>query len=183
MSFEYLGLSDEVLAAVKDAGYSEPTPIQRSAIPTILQGRDVLGIAKTGTGKTAGFTLQMIDILAAGRAKARMPRSLILEPTRELAAQVAESFEKYGKNYKLTMALLIGGVSFGDQEKKLNRGVDVLIATPGRLLDHIGRGKVMLSGVQILVVDEADRMLDMGFIPDVERICKLMPQKPQTLFF
>lgn len=183
MSFEYLGLSDEVLAAVKDAGYSEPTPIQRSAIPTVLQGRDVLGIAQTGTGKTAGFTLPMIDILAAGRAKARMPRSLILEPTRELAAQVAESFEKYGKNYKLTMALLIGGVSFGDQEKKLNRGVDVLIATPGRLLDHIGRGKVMLSGVQILVVDEADRMLDMGFIPDVERICKLMPQGPQSLFF
>ena len=183
MSFEYLGLSDEVLAAVKDAGYSEPTPTQRSAIPTVLQGRDVLGIAQTGTGKTAGFTLPMIDILAVGRAKARMPRSLILEPTRELAAQVAESFEKYGKNYKLTMALLIGGVSFGDQEKKLNRGVDVLIATPGRLLDHIGRGKVMLSGVQILVVDEADRMLDMGFIPDVERICKLMPQKPQSLFF
>jgi len=183
MSFEYLGLSDEVLAAVADSGYTEPTAIQKQAIPTVLQGRDVLGIAQTGTGKTASFTLPMIDILASGRARARMPRSLILEPTRELAAQVAENFEKYGKNQKLTMALLIGGVSFDEQNKLLDRGVDVLIATPGRLLDHFGRGKLMLNGVQVLVVDEADRMLDMGFIPDVEKICSLMPQKHQTLFF
>ena len=183
MEFEHLGLSEELLAAVADAGYSEPTPIQRQAIPAALMGRDVLGIAQTGTGKTAGFTLPMIDILAAGRAKARMPRSLILEPTRELAAQVSDSFETYGKNHKLSMALLIGGVSFADQEAKLDRGVDVLIATPGRLLDHFERGKLMLTGVKILVVDESDRMLDMGFIPDVERICGLMPQAHQTLFF
>ncbi|WP_138380068.1 DEAD/DEAH box helicase [Luteithermobacter gelatinilyticus] len=183
MSFEYLGLSDELLSALKDAGYSEPTPIQAKAIPSVLQGRDILGIAQTGTGKTASFTLPMIDILSQGRARARMPRSLILEPTRELAAQVAESFEKYGKNSKLTMALLIGGVAFADQERLLDRGVDVLIATPGRLLDHVERGRVMLTGTEVLVVDEADRMLDMGFIPDVERICKLMPQTLQTLFF
>ena len=183
MSFEFLGLSEEVMSAIADAGYTEPTPIQRLAIPSVLMGRDVLGIAQTGTGKTAGFTLPMIDILASGTSKARMPRSLILEPTRELAAQVAESFEKYGKNTKLSMALLIGGVSFTDQVKKLDRGVDVLIATPGRLLDHFERGKLMLNGVKILVVDEADRMLDMGFIPDVERICKLVTQKPQSLFF
>ena len=143
--------------------------------------RDIIGIAQTGTGKTASFTLPMIELLARGRAKARMPRSLILEPTRELAAQVAESFERYGKYNKLSMALLIGGVSFDDQDKKLDRGVDVLIATPGRLLDHFERGKLMLSQVQILVIDEADRMLDMGFIPDVERICKLIPFTRQTL--
>jgi len=183
MSFEYLGLSDELLSAIKDAGYTDPTPIQSKAIPSILQGRDILGIAQTGTGKTASFTLPMLDVLATGRARARMPRSLILEPTRELAAQVAESFEKYGKHHKLSMALLIGGVAFAEQEKLLDRGVDVLIATPGRLLDHMERGKVMLSGVSILVVDEADRMLDMGFIPDVERICKAMPAKLQSLFF
>mgnify|MGYP005840391089 CR=1 FL=1 len=183
MDFEFLGLSDELLAAVREAGYTEPTPIQRQAIPAVLQGRDVIGIAQTGTGKTAGFTLPMLDILAQGRTKARMPRSLILEPTRELAAQVAESFETYGKHYRLSMALLIGGVSFSDQETKLERGVDVLIATPGRLLDHFERGKLMLTGVQVLVVDECDRMLDMGFIPDVERIVKLMPQRKQTLFF
>ncbi len=183
MSFEYLGLSDDVLRAVAEAGYSEPTPIQRQAIPTVLQGRDVLGIAQTGTGKTASFTLPMLDILSMGRARARMPRSLIIEPTRELAAQVAESFERYGKYSSLSMALLIGGVSFEDQDRKLDRGVDVLIATPGRLLDHFERGKLMLTGVKILVIDEADRMLDMGFIPDVERICKLIPIKPQTLFF
>jgi len=183
MDFAFLGLSDELLAAVREAGYEEPTPIQRQAIPAVLQGRDVIGIAQTGTGKTAGFTLPMLDILAQGRTKARMPRSLILEPTRELAAQVAESFETYGKYHKLSMALLIGGVSFGDQEAKLERGVDVLIATPGRLLDHFERGKLMLSGVKIAVVDECDRMLDMGFIPDVERIFKLMPQRDQTLFF
>src|SRR5512135_1327455 len=183
MSFADLGLSTEVLQAVRDAGYETPTPIQEQAIPYILMGRDVLGCAQTGTGKTAGFTLPMIDILAAGRARARMPRSLILEPTRELAAQVAQSFEVYGKHHKLNMALLIGGESFTDQEKKLDRGVDVLIATPGRLIDLFERGKILLSDVKILVIDEADRMLDMGFIPDVERIVSLIPRIRQTLFF
>src|SRR5690606_26959758 len=183
MTFFELGLSDEVLKAVEEAGYKEPTPIQRQAIPVVLQGRDVLGIAQTGTGKTASFTLPMIDILASGRARARMPRSLIVEPTRELAAQVAENFEIYGKYHKLSMALLIGGTSFADQERALDKGADVLIATPGRLLDHVERGKVMLNGVQILVIDEADRMLDMGFIPDIERIMSLIVQRHQTLFF
>ena len=181
--FDGLGLSADLLKAVKDSGYTVPTPIQAQGIPHVLQRRDIIGIAQTGTGKTASFTLPMIEMLARGRAKARMPRSLILEPTRELAAQVAESFEKYGKYNKLSMALLIGGTSFDDQERKLDRGVDVLIATPGRLLDHFERGKLMLSQVQILVVDEADRMLDMGFIPDVERICKLIPFTRQTLFY
>ena len=170
MSFESLGLSAPVLQAVADKGYTTPTPIQEKAIPIVLMGRDVLGCAQTGTGKTASFVLPMIDILAEGRAKARMPRSLILEPTRELAAQVAENFEIYGKYNKLNMALLIGGVSFPDQERALERGVDVLIATPGRLLDHFERGGILLNDVKILVIDEADRMLDMGFIPDVERI-------------
>lgn len=183
VTFDELGLDPKVLQAVKDTGYTSPTPIQAQAIPEALKGRDVLGIAQTGTGKTASFTLPMIHMLSRGRARARMPRSLIMEPTRELAAQVAENFETYGKNSKLTMALLIGGVSFADQEKKLDRGVDVLIATPGRLLDHFERGKVLLTGVQTLVIDEADRMLDMGFIPDIERICKLIPGKRQTLFF
>ncbi|MGV8996980.1 MAG: DEAD/DEAH box helicase [Parvibaculaceae bacterium] len=183
MTFDELGLGAEVLKAVAETGYTEPTPIQAQAIPHVLNKRDVLGIAQTGTGKTASFTLPMIDLLSRGRAKARMPRSLILEPTRELAAQVAENFETYGKYNKLSMALLIGGVSFGDQEKKLDRGVDVLIATPGRLLDHCARGKVLLTGVQILVIDEADRMLDMGFIPDIEEICKKIPFTRQTLFF
>lgn len=183
MGFELLGLSDATLAAVEEAGYSEPTPIQAQAIPQCLMGRDLLGIAQTGTGKTASFTLPMIDILSEGRARARMPRSLILEPTRELAAQVAESFEKYGKNHKLSMALLIGGVNFADQEKALDKGVDVLIATPGRLLDHFERGKLLLTGIDILVVDEADRMLDMGFIPDVEKICERITKRHQTLFF
>ncbi|MCC3861116.1 DEAD/DEAH box helicase [Pseudemcibacter aquimaris] len=183
MSFEYLGLSDEVLAAVNEAGYTDPTPIQKKTIPSTLQGRDILGIAQTGTGKTASFTLPMIDILSHGRARARMPRSLILEPTRELAAQVEESFEKYGKHSKLSCALLIGGTDFVGQSKKLDKGVDVLIATPGRLLDHMERGNVMLTGVELLVVDEADRMLDMGFIPDIERICKMLPKKIQSLFF
>jgi len=183
MSFENLGLSADLLRAVAEAGYTTPTPIQEKAIPVVLSGRDVMGIAQTGTGKTAGFTLPMIQKLASGRAKARMPRSLILEPTRELAAQVAESFEKYGKYHKLTMALLIGGVSYEDQDAKITRGVDVLIATPGRLLDHFERGKLLLTGVQTLVIDEADRMLDMGFIPDIERICKLLPFTRQTLFF
>jgi len=183
MGFKLLGLSEPTLAAVAEAGYSEPTPIQAQAIPQCLMGRDVLGIAQTGTGKTASFTLPMIDIMSEGRARARMPRSLILEPTRELAAQVAESFEKYGKNHKLSMALLIGGVNFADQEKLLDKGVDVLIATPGRLLDHFERGKLLLNGIDILVVDEADRMLDMGFIPDVEKICERITKRHQTLFF
>ncbi len=166
-----------------DAGYTIPTPIQAGAIPHALQGKDVLGIAQTGTGKTASFVLPMLTRLEKGRARARMPRTLILEPTRELAAQVEENFVKYGKNSRLTVALLIGGVSFDDQLKKLERGVDVLIATPGRLLDHFERGKLLLTGVEILVIDEADRMLDMGFIPDIERICKLIPFSRQTLFF
>jgi len=182
-SFSDLGLSPEVLKAVTDAGYDTPTPIQAQAIPVALSGRDVLGIAQTGTGKTAAFTLPMIDRLAAGRSKARMPRSLVIAPTRELADQVAASFEKYAKGRKLDWALLIGGVSFADQERKLDRGVDVLIATPGRLLDHFERGKLLMTGVQIMVVDEADRMLDMGFIPDIERIFKLTPAAKQTLFF
>jgi superfamily II DNA/RNA helicase len=183
MGFELLGLSEPTMKAVEEAGYKEPTPIQAQAIPQVLMGRDVLGIAQTGTGKTASFTLPLIDILSEGRARARMPRCLILEPTRELAAQVAESFEKYGKGHKLTMALLIGGVNFADQERLLDRGVDVLIATPGRLLDHFQRGKLLLTGIDILVVDEADRMLDMGFIPDVEKICECITKNHQTLFF
>ncbi|MBX3581150.1 MAG: DEAD/DEAH box helicase [Rhizobiaceae bacterium] len=183
MTFADLGLSPKVLSAVTDAGYTTPTPIQAGAIPHALQGKDVLGIAQTGTGKTAAFVLPMITRLEKGRARARMPRTLILEPTRELAAQVEENFVKYGKNLRLTVALLIGGVSFDEQEKKLERGVDVLIATPGRLLDHFERGKLLLTGVDILVIDEADRMLDMGFIPDIERICKLIPFTRQTLFF
>ena len=183
MGFSELNLSPEVLQAVSDAGYTNPTPIQEQAIPHVKRGRDVLGCAQTGTGKTASFVLPMIDMLAAGRARVRMPRSLILEPTRELATQVATSFESYGKHHRLTMALLIGGESFADQERKLDRGVDVLIATPGRLLDLYGRGKVLLSDTRILVIDEADRMLDMGFIPDVERIVGLLPEMRQTLFF
>jgi len=183
MSFADLGLSDEVLHAVADAGYTEPTPIQKQAIPLVLMGRDILGCAQTGTGKTAGFTLPMIDILASGQAKARMPRSLILEPTRELAAQVAQSFETYGKYHKLTKALLIGGHTMGEQVKVIERGVDVLIATPGRLLDLFGRGHLLMHDVKILVIDESDRMLDMGFIPDVEKIVGLLPRMRQTLMF
>ncbi len=181
--FSDLSLDPRVLQAVSEAGYETPTPIQTQAIPFALEGRDVLGIAQTGTGKTASFVLPMITHLSKGRARARMPRSLVLCPTRELAAQVAENFEKYSKHVKLTMALLIGGVSFKDQDKLIDRGVDVLIATPGRLLDHFERGKLMLTGVQIMVVDEADRMLDMGFIPDIERIFKIVPFTRQTLFF
>ena len=183
MSFSQLGLSDKVLAAVNAAGYTTPTPIQQQAIPHVLARRDVLGIAQTGTGKTAAFTLPMLTRLEHGRARARMPRTLILEPTRELAAQVQESFERYGAGQKLNVALVIGGVSFDDQDSKLTRGVDVLIATPGRLLDHFERGRLLLTGVELLVIDEADRMLDMGFIPDIERICKLVPFTRQTLFF
>jgi superfamily II DNA/RNA helicase len=181
--FSELGLSPATLQAVADTGYTTATPIQAEAIPHALAGRDVLGIAQTGTGKTAAFTLPMIDRLKAGRSKARMPRALVIAPTRELADQVSMSFEKYAKGQKLSWALLIGGVSFSDQELKLDRGVDVLIATPGRLLDHFERGKLLMTGVQIMVVDEADRMLDMGFIPDLERIFKLTPVKKQTLFF
>ena len=183
MSFSNLGLSPEVLKAIEDAGYVEPTPIQQEAIPYVLMTRDVLGCAQTGTGKTASFTLPMIDILSSGRAKARMPRSLILTPTRELATQIAENFEIYGKYNKLTMALLIGGVSMEEQTKKLDRGVDVLIATPGRLLDHFERGRILLNDIKVLVIDEADRMLDMGFIPDVEKIVSRLPKIRQTLFF
>ena len=183
MPFADLGLSDELLKAVAESGYSEPTPIQAQAIPSILMMRDIIGIAQTGTGKTASFVLPMIDILAQGRARALMPRSLILEPTRELAAQVAENFEKYGKHHKLSMALLIGGVQMGDQVKALTRGVDVLIATPGRLMDLFERGKILLNGCSMLVIDEADRMLDMGFIPDIEHICTKLPPQRQTLLF
>ncbi len=183
MSFSHLGLSDKVLAAVAATGYTTPTPIQEQAIPHVLARRDVLGIAQTGTGKTAAFVLPMLTMLEKGRARARMPRTLILEPTRELAAQVKENFDKYGIGQKLNVALLIGGVSFGDQDTKLTRGVDVLIATPGRLLDHTERGGLLLTGVELLVIDEADRMLDMGFIPDIERVCKLVPFTRQTLFF
>src|ERR1700756_5391351 len=183
MKFSELGLSEKVLKAVESSGYDTPTPIQQQAIPHALSGRDVLGIAQTGTGKTAAFTLPMLSRLEQGRARARMPRTLILEPTRELAAQVEESFTKYGVNHKLNVALLIGGVSFDDQDVKLTRGVDVLIATPGRLLDPFERGRPLLTGVELLVIDEADRMLDMGFIPDIERICKLVPFTRQTLFF
>jgi len=181
--FTDLGLNPKVLKAVNEVGYETPTPIQAAAIPHALEGRDVLGIAQTGTGKTASFTLPMISKLARGRARARMPRSLVLAPTRELAAQVAENFELYAKHCKLDMALLIGGVSFKDQDRLIDRGVDVLIATPGRLLDHFERGKLLLTGIEIMVVDEADRMLDMGFIPDIERIFKLTPFTRQTLFF
>jgi len=183
MSFADLGLGPKLLDAITASGYNTPTPIQKEAIPPALTGQDVLGIAQTGTGKTAAFVLPMIERLAKGRAKARMPRSLVLAPTRELAAQVSENFEKYGANHKLTMALLIGGVSFGDQDANLTRGVDVLIATPGRLLDHFERGRLLLTGIEVMVVDEADRMLDMGFIPDIERIFKLTPMTRQTLFF
>ena len=183
MKFADLGLSDQLLQSVIDAGYDEPTPIQAQAIPSVLMMRDIIGIAQTGTGKTAGFVLPMIDILAHGRRRALMPRSLILEPTRELAAQVAENFEKYGKNHDLRMALLIGGVQMGDQIKALSDGVDVLIATPGRLMDLFERGKILLTGCELLVIDEADRMLDMGFIPDIETICAKLPTTRQTLLF
>jgi len=183
MPFADLGLSDELLRAVGESGYTEPTPIQAATIPSVLMMRDIIGIAQTGTGKTAAFVLPMIDILGHGRSRALMPRSLILEPTRELAAQVAENFEKYGKYHKLSMALLIGGVQMGDQVKALEKGVDVLIATPGRLMDLFERGKILLTQCNLLVIDEADRMLDMGFIPDIENICTKLPANRQTLLF
>src|SRR6476620_7091652 len=183
MSFSQLGLSSKVLSAVQAAVFESPTPIQAQAVPHAVAGRDVLGIAQTGTGKTASFVLPMLTRLERGRARARMPRSLILAPTRELAAQVAEHFEILGKNHNLTVALLIGGVTYEDQDRKLDRGADVVIATPGRLLDHFSRGKLLLNGIELLVIDEDDRMLDMGFIPDIERICTLVPFTRQTLFF
>src|SRR5437016_2236043 len=183
MQFNELGLSPELLQAVTDAGYLNPTPIQEQAIPVVATGGDRLGCAQTGTGKTACFALPMIAKLAAGRSRARMPRSLILEPTRELATQVDAAFAVYGKHHRLTTALLIGGERFDEQLRRLDRGVDVLIATPGRLIDPFERGKILLSDVRILVIDEADRMLDMGFIPDVERIVGLLPKQRQTLFF
>lgn len=183
MKFEDLGLSQPILDAINDCGYDTPTPIQAKAIPNILMARDVVGLAQTGTGKTAGFTLPMIEILAGGRAKARMPRSLILSPTRELAAQIADNFDTYGKNSKLTKALLVGGSSMGDQIKILDRGADVLIATPGRLIDLFERGNILMTDIKILVIDEADRMLDMGFIPDIEKICSNLPPLRQTLLF
>jgi superfamily II DNA/RNA helicase len=181
--FSGLGLSAKVIEAVAASGYTKPTDIQAQAIPHVLQKKDIIGIAQTGTGKTASFVLPMLTLLESGRARARMPRTLILEPTRELAAQVHENFEKYGKNHRLNVALLIGGVSFEDQNRVLDRGADVLIATPGRMLDQFERGRILLTGVDILVIDEADRMLDMGFIPDIERICGLLPPRRQTLFF
>ena len=183
IKFNQLGLDDRILKALDDLGYKKPTPIQAKAIPAALKQRDVLGIAQTGTGKTGAFTLPTMHKLASGRARARMPRCLIVCPTRELAAQVAENVEQYSKYLKLEMALLIGGVSFAEQDKKLMRGVDILIATPGRLLDQFDRGKILMTGVQTLVVDEADRMLDMGFIPDIERIFQLTPFTRQVLFF
>lgn len=183
MRFTDFGLDEELVDAVEASGYDKPTPIQEHAIPVALEGRDIIGIAQTGTGKTASFVLPIIAKLIVGRARARMPRSLILEPTRELAAQVAASFENYGRNHKLSMALLIGGISFAEQNQRLDRGVDILIATPGRLLDHCEHGRVMLNGVQFLVIDEADRMLDMGFIPDVESICRRIPFSRQTMLF
>ena len=183
MSFENLGLNENILRAVKEVGYENPTPIQAQAIPIVLMGRDLVGLAQTGTGKTAGFTLPMIEILSGGRAKARMPRSLILTPTRELAAQIAENFDTYGKYVKLTKALLVGGSSMDEQVRLLERGVDVLIATPGRLIDLFERGKILLNDIKILVIDEADRMLDMGFIPDIEKIASKLPFTRQTLLF
>ena len=183
MKFEDLGLSEPILKAIKECGYDSPTPIQEKAIPNILMARDVVGLAQTGTGKTAGFTLPMIEILHGGRAKARMPRSLILSPTRELAAQIADNFDLYGKHCNLSKALLIGGSSMEDQIRILERGVDVLIATPGRLIDLFERGNILLTDIKVLVIDEADRMLDMGFIPDIEKICSLLPPMRQTLLF
>lgn len=183
MTFEKLGLSKQLLKAIEDCGYKTPTPIQEKAIPYVFMAKDIVGLAQTGTGKTASFTLPMIDILEGGRAKARMPRSLILSPTRELAAQIAGDFDTYGKYSKLSKALLIGGASMDKQIKLLERGVDVLIATPGRLLDLFDRGKILLNDIKILVIDEADRMLDMGFIPDIEKICSLLPPTRQTLLF
>ena len=183
MSFEELGLCKEIISSINEKGYKNPTEIQKEAIPHILMGRDILGCAQTGTGKTGSFVMPLAEILSSGKSKSRMPRSLILAPTRELAMQVAEEFNFINKFLKLQMALLIGGVSFTEQDNKLAKGVDVLIATPGRLIDHMERGKVIIKDVKILIIDEADRMLDMGFIPDIMKINKLLPRIRQTLFF
>ena len=183
MNFDELGLSKEILSTINEIGYKEPTEIQNKAIPQILMGRDVLGCAQTGTGKTGSFIIPLVEILSSGKSKSRMPRCLILAPTRELAMQVSEEFNVINKYFKLQMALLIGGVSFAEQDNKLTKGVDVLVATPGRLLDHIERGKVIIKEVKLLIIDEADRMLDMGFIPDIIKINKLLPRIRQTLFF
>ncbi len=181
-TFADLGLSENILRAIADVGYNQPTPIQEQAIPIVLMGRDLLAVAQTGTGKTASFVLPMLEILGNGRARARMPRSLILEPTRELAAQVADNFRTYGKYHNLSMALLVGGETMDEQIRNLDRGVDVVIATPGRLLDLHDRGRIMLNDIRVFVIDEADRMLDMGFIPDIEKIAGLLPPLKQTLF-
>ena len=183
MGFDELGLGSDVLRAIEEVGYETPTPIQEQSIPAALTGRDILGCAQTGTGKTASFVLPMIEILSSGRARARMPRSLILTPTRELAMQISKNFDDYGRFHKLAQALLIGGVSMDDQSNRLDRGVDVLIATPGRLIDHLESGRILLNDIKVLVIDEADRMLDMGFIPDVEKIVGQLPKIRQTLFF
>lgn len=187
MSFETLGLSAELLRAVSAQGYLEPTPIQRHAIPAILDGRDVMAGAQTGTGKTAGFTLPLLQRLSTAKPRAgrRAIRALVLAPTRELAAQVRESVAAYGRNLPLRSAVIFGGVNIKPQIATLRRGVDVLVATPGRLLDHAGRGTVDLAGIEILVLDEADRMLDMGFIHDVRRILALLPENDarQSLMF
>ena len=183
MNFKDLGLCKEILSSINDIGYKKPTNIQEKTIPNILMGRDILGCAQTGTGKTGSFIIPLIEILNSGTSKSRMPRSLILAPTRELAMQVSEEFDKINKYLKLQKALLIGGISFTEQDNKLSKGVDVLVATPGRLLDHIERGKVLIKDVKLLIIDEADRMLDMGFIPDVIKINKLLPKIRQTLFF
>ena len=185
MSFDSLGLRAELLAAVSTEGYTIPTPIQSKTIPLILEGRDVLAGAQTGTGKTAAFTLPMLQLLSlSGQGeKGRFPRALVLAPTRELAAQVNESIRTYGRNLRQSSTVVFGGVGIQPQIDALRRGVDILVATPGRLLDHAGQGTVNLSKVEILVLDEADRMLDMGFIHDIKRILKLLPSKRQNLLF
>ena len=182
-SFQDLGLSDFILKAIDDMGYTTPTLIQEKAIPFVFMNRDVLASAQTGTGKTASFTLPMMDILDGGYTKPRMPRAIILEPTRELASQVGDNFKGYGKHMKLSYSLIIGGTSMSQQEKEIEHGADVLIATPGRLLDLVGRGKVMLNEAKMLVIDEADRMMDMGFIPDIEKLVSMMPKNRQTIMF
>jgi ATP-dependent RNA helicase RhlE len=186
MSFESLGLRAELLRAVNEKGYTTPTPIQTQAIPPVLEGRDLMGGAQTGTGKTAGFTLPLLQRLmaTAGSEQGRRPiRALVLTPTRELAAQVEESVVTYGKYLPLRSTVIFGGVKINPQIAKLRSGIDILVATPGRLLDHVGQRTVDLSKVEILVLDEADRMLDMGFIRDIRKLLALLPKQKQTLFF